>query len=230
MGGQACVFYGAAEFSRDTDIALLADSNNLERLRAAMKELCAEVIAVPPLELDFLLRGHAIHFRCAHPEAVGMRVDAMSKMRGLPDFQALWSRRTTVQIDHDESYDLMSLPDLVQAKKTQRDKDWPMIRRLVEADYQRAGESPTPAQVRFWLLESRTPALLCDLVSRFPSIVREMQEDRILLRDLPIINESELERRLMLEEESERSADREYWKPLRQELETLRHARQNLPG
>jgi hypothetical protein len=25
MGGQACVFYGAAEFSRDTDFAVLAD-------------------------------------------------------------------------------------------------------------------------------------------------------------------------------------------------------------
>jgi hypothetical protein len=26
MGGQACVFYGAAEFSRDTDLAILANS------------------------------------------------------------------------------------------------------------------------------------------------------------------------------------------------------------
>jgi len=26
MGGQACVFYGAAEFSRDTDLAILAGS------------------------------------------------------------------------------------------------------------------------------------------------------------------------------------------------------------
>jgi hypothetical protein len=30
MGGQACVFYGAAEFSRDTDLAILANSANLE--------------------------------------------------------------------------------------------------------------------------------------------------------------------------------------------------------
>lgn len=33
MGGQACVFYGAAEFSRDTDLGVLADLENLERLR-----------------------------------------------------------------------------------------------------------------------------------------------------------------------------------------------------
>ena len=29
MGGQACVLYGAAEFSRDTDLAILASSENL---------------------------------------------------------------------------------------------------------------------------------------------------------------------------------------------------------
>jgi len=32
MGGQACVFYGAAEFSRDTDLAILATSENLSKL------------------------------------------------------------------------------------------------------------------------------------------------------------------------------------------------------
>lgn len=33
MGGQACVFYGAAEFSRNTDLAILADDPNLSRLK-----------------------------------------------------------------------------------------------------------------------------------------------------------------------------------------------------
>jgi hypothetical protein len=32
MGGQACVFYGAAEFSRNADLALLADEENLHSL------------------------------------------------------------------------------------------------------------------------------------------------------------------------------------------------------
>ncbi len=41
MGGQACVFYGAAEFSRDTDFALHADAANLERLNSALRELQA---------------------------------------------------------------------------------------------------------------------------------------------------------------------------------------------
>ncbi len=31
MGGQACVFYGAAEFNRDTDFAILADAASQDR-------------------------------------------------------------------------------------------------------------------------------------------------------------------------------------------------------
>jgi len=72
MGGQACVLYGAAEFSRDADFAILASPANLLRLRRALADLSAEVTAVPPFELKFLRKGHAIHFRCQHPEAVGL--------------------------------------------------------------------------------------------------------------------------------------------------------------
>ena len=86
MGGQACVFYGAAEFSRDTDLAILANSENLARLKKALKDLQAEEIAVPPFEAGYLRKGHAIHFRCHHVEALGMRVDVMTKMRGVDSF------------------------------------------------------------------------------------------------------------------------------------------------
>ena len=34
MGGQPCVFYGAAEFSRDTDLLILGEATNLQRLEA----------------------------------------------------------------------------------------------------------------------------------------------------------------------------------------------------
>jgi hypothetical protein len=54
MGGQACVFYGAAEFSRDTDLAIPSTPENLERFRAALADLEAECIALPPFEADYL--------------------------------------------------------------------------------------------------------------------------------------------------------------------------------
>ena len=53
MGGQACVLYGGAEFSRDTDIVVLCNDENLRRLQAAVFELRAEQIAVPPFERRF---------------------------------------------------------------------------------------------------------------------------------------------------------------------------------
>ena len=93
MGGQACVFYGAAEFSRDIDFAILADDANLTRLWHALVDLQAKPVAVPLFEAKYLRRGHAINFRCQHPEALRMRVDIMSKMRGVDSFFLLFLQR-----------------------------------------------------------------------------------------------------------------------------------------
>lgn len=225
MGGQACVFYGAAEFSRDTDFAILADVANLARLRSALTELRAEAIAVPPFSIKHLRRGHAIHFRCQHPEAFQMRVDVMSKMRGVDAFAKLWKRRTTLQIPSGEKCDLMSLPDLVQAKKTQRDKDWPMIRRLVEAHYFQNQTKPKPAQIRFWFQELRTPELLMELARRYPAVCRRLVKQRPLLVPAQSGECALLEQSLLVEETAERQRDKEYWLPLRRELEQMRHSK-----
>jgi hypothetical protein len=225
MGGQACVLYGAAEFSRDTDFAILASPDNLSLLRTALAELAAEVVAVPPFAAEYLERGHAIHFRCLHPDAEGMRVDVMSKLRGVDDFAAIWERRTTVEAGDGERHEVMSLPDLVQAKKTQRDKDWPMLRRLVEASYLDHRSSPTDQQLSFWLQELRTSELLLELVQKHPSKTCSEVGKRSLLT-LALAGEEEgLVEALAKEELAERAADRAYWLPLKRELEQLRHAR-----
>jgi hypothetical protein len=200
MGGQACVFYGAAEFSRDTDLAILASSENLERLKKALKDLQAEVIAVPPFEAKYLRKGHAIHFRCHHAEASGMRVDVMTKMRGVDSFQKLWARRTTLPIDGD-TIELMSLPDLVYAKKTQRDKDWPMLRRLIEVNYFENRENPTREQIRFWFLEMRTPDLLIELAAEQGRIPTQLRRKRPLLDLATTLTKSSLADALLEEEQ-----------------------------
>ena len=133
MGGQACILYGGTEFSRDVDFAVLASDGNLVRLRQALAELKAGVVAVPPFDEQHLRHGHAVHFRCAHPEALDLRIDVMSVLRGVDPFDVLWERRTSVELGSGLTADLMALPDLVKAKKTQRDKDWPMIpKRLID--------------------------------------------------------------------------------------------------
>ena len=223
MGGQACVLYGAAEFSRDADFVILVDPENLERLNRSLGELEADCIAVPPFKADYLQRGHAVHFRCQHPEAKGMRIDVMAKMRGVDPFEMLWQRRTTLSLPDGLEVDLLALPDLVQAKKTQRDKDWPMIRRLLESHYFSEREDPSPTRVDFWLRELRTPELIKETADRFPDQAQRIAEGRPVVaaafgeRDMAAID-----RALREEEAEERAKDSSYWKPLVEELSQLR--------
>jgi hypothetical protein len=224
MGGQACVLYGAAEFSRDIDLAILADPRNLSRLRKALADLQAELIAVPPFHSSYLLRGHAIHFRCLHPEAARIRIDIMAKMRGLDSFPNLWNRRMTVVLPENLTCHVMSLPDLVKAKKTQRDKDWPMIRRLLEAHYFEYQSHPTWSQTAFWFRELRTPELLHEIARRYPRACRRIAASRPLLFHALSGNLKKLAQKLSEEMAEEREKDRLYWLPLRKELDTLRHS------
>lgn len=225
MGGQACVFYGAAEFSRDADLLILADAANLDRLRAALQELEATRVFVPELTEEFLRRGHAVHFRCSAPDANRIRVDVMSVLRGVDPFEQLWQRRTTIGDDVGNQYDLLSLADLVQAKKTQRDKDWPMIARLVEANYAENKQAPTSEQVRFWLREMRTAKYLIEIAQRFRSAAGDAATERPLLHHAIAGEASELQAALAEEQGAEQKRDKEFWRPLREELEQLRRAR-----
>src|SRR5262249_46333804 len=127
-------------------------------------------------------------------------------------------------------YELMSLPDLVQAKKTQRDKDWPMIRRLIEADRAACTGTASPTQVRFWLREGRTAALLIDLAREFPGEASELATGpRPLLQAALQNDEAGLEVALIGEEHAERAVDRAYWAPLKTELERMRRSVKGSP-
>lgn len=223
MGGQACVFYGAVEFSRDADLLILAEPDNLERLAEALRDLDAVEIAVPPFRVEFLHRGHGIHFRCQHPDAIRLRVDVMSRLRGVAPFEELWARRTTLTEDDDTIYELLALPDLVLSKKTQRDKDWPVIRRLLEADYQTRHAQATEAIRRFWLREMRTPELLLEVAAAHPALARELLGERPLLLAALAGDRATIQQGLADEEKHERELDRVYWLPLKAELAQLRH-------
>jgi len=223
MGGQACVLYGAAEFSRDTDIVILADAENLNLLSVALERLQAESIAVPPFELDYLLRGHAVHFRCQHPEANRLRIDVMAVMRGVAPFADLWQRRTTMEYTDGTRIDLLSLGDLVAAKKTQRDKDWPMLRRLVEAHYSSCRNNPQPEQIAFWFREARTPSILMEITAKYVYLAETVVAERPAIKFALNGDETGLMAALVDEERAIREADRTYWLPLKAELERLRH-------
>src|SRR4051794_3906656 len=98
MGGQAGILYGAAEFSRDIDVAVLARETNLYRLRSALRELRAEQVYVPALSIEVLQRGHACHFRAQAKQAEGLRIYVMTVMHGCDRFETLWRRRCSLNL------------------------------------------------------------------------------------------------------------------------------------
>jgi hypothetical protein len=224
MGGQACIFYGAAEFSRDLDLLILADATNLQILVGALDALDAKVIAVPPLEERHLLRGHAVHLRCRRDDVAGLRIDLMSSLRGVAGFEELWARRTTIDVAG-QPIDLLAMEDLVRAKKTQRDKDWPMIRRLVEQSYFGRSTSATQELVRFWLRELRTPELLVEVAGAHPELTRAEAVLRPAVQAALSARPADVSDALEAEEKEERRKDREYWVPLKRELEEFRLGR-----
>lgn len=222
IGGQACILYGAAEFSRDIDLVIMVSSDNLENLKSALKELEAERIFYPDLSEDVLLKGHACHFRCQREDVKGLRVDIIGVMRGVDSFADLWERREEINLSEAGKIAVMGLSDLVKSKKTQRDKDWPMIRRLIESDIYNEPENPLDDKIRFWLTECRTPELLVSLTAKYPEIASSMAVIRPLLKPAIEGKHEEINKLLRDEEDKEREIDQRYWKPLRAELESWR--------
>jgi hypothetical protein len=229
MGGQACILYGAAEFSRDIDVAVLADESNLKRLRRALGELNAELVYFPQLTSTALLRGHACHFRSHCQQTQGLRIDVMAVMHGCDGFDELWKRRYQIDLPDIGRINLLSLPDLVKAKKTQRDKDWPMVRRLVEIDYDEKPRTPARSQIAFWLLEARTASLLVELCQRYPKTAQRLALKRAAISFALDKDTERIELALREEEDACRAADRVYWEPLKQELFQMRQANREGP-
>jgi hypothetical protein len=225
MGGQACILHGAAEFSRDIDLAILVSPENLDHLRAALGALRAEPVYFPHLTEETLHRGHACHFRCQAPETEGLRIDVMGRWRGMGEFSELWERRVEIDLPEVGRVAVMAVEDLVRSKKTQRDKDWPMIRRLLEVDFYRHGLDASEAKVRFWLAECRTPEILQTLAEKYPEPTRELAARRPLFNSALAGDLVAVARMLREEEDQERDLDRQYWAPLKEELECWRRRR-----
>ena len=142
----------------------------------------------------------------------------MSALHGCEPFERLWSRRRTLRLAGVGRLHVLALADLVQAKKTQRDKDWPMVRRLLEADYHRHASRPTRDQSAFWLREVRTADLLVQLCHRFPRTARRMMSVRTALQPALQGDHAGVKRPLQVEQERYRVLDQRYWAPLRAEL------------
>ena len=79
--------------------------------------------------------------------------------------------------------------------------------------------------VRFWLRELRTPELLLEVASAHPEAALTEAVSRPAVQAARLSQLEEVNQALEAEEREERRTDREYWAPLKRELEQFRLAR-----
>jgi len=66
-------------------------SSGRNRCSPAISPLNGFRIAVPRFDPKILARGHAVQFRCQPAGVEGLRIDIITKLRGVPAFDYLWS-------------------------------------------------------------------------------------------------------------------------------------------
>jgi hypothetical protein len=100
-----------------------------------------------------------------------------------------------------------------------------MIRRLVEQSYFGNSTNPSEDLVRFWLRELLTPELLVEVACAHPELAGAEAGSRRAVQAALAARPDDVSEALEAEEREERRKDREYWAPLRKELEEFRLGR-----
>lgn len=230
ISGQATVLYGAATFSEDIDLWIEPSPENVERFRTALREVNARYYKLtPPLETPYLRSGHGFHFFLGELDNEAMFIDVL----GCPPrsrvfavalgesrhFETDWGRLPTV-----------GLRDLIELKKTQRLADYPIISTLtlgvVEA-------SDVSAETLSWAVTNLfTAESFLFFNEHYPQWVQSSDVPSTLTRlagrpadEIPDSVIEEAARWMNAAMARHQRADRNYWRPIIEELRELRRDR-----
>lgn len=228
MSGQAAILYGAATFSEDVDLWVSPVQDNLERLRDSLRAVDARYYKItPPLRESHARKGHGFHF--VLPDDPEVWLDVMGVPPRTRDFAEAASAANHLESDWG-MLPTVSIEDLIEIKKTQRLDDYPVVSRLVLSGLE--GGSP-PGKPRIeWALENLfTLESLSEFLRRFvdrqtetvlPQRLRTYRaallEDHEVGDDLEASIASDLSRRIL----DCQQADRQYWRPIIEDLRRLR--------
>ena len=91
--------------------------------------------------------------------------------------------------------------------------------RLVEQSYFTRSDSPTSEAIEFWLPELRTPELLIEVSRTYPDAALRVEASRAAVGVALRADVDAVAAGLEEEERAERRQDREYWEPVKRELE-----------
>jgi len=235
IAGQACLYYGAIQNTKDGDLWVLPSEENVEQLRKALHEIGAHQTFLPELSLKYLLKGHAVHYELPHG-AGNFRIDIMTHPPRTTGFEEAWQEAEKAEV-YGIPCRVVDVSRLVDMKKTMRDKDYGVIDTLTSILLEYACKHPE-AQSQFgpWLaMELRSAEGLIRMAKEFPSGLKFLSStNRKAARLACQVVEANLSQpddtktiHEALDTETARlkAADREYWEPRLRELKAIFHGK-----
>ena len=239
ISGQASILYGAATFSEDVDLWVKPTKDNFANFIAALHESRARYYKLTPaFTVEAAVRHHGFHFVVPGIDSgADLYLDVMgcpprvggfeAARRNARDFETAWGRLHAVGIR-----------ELVEIKKTQRPRDYPIIGRLALALMRDRAPAWTDEELEWARDNLFTLTEFARWVTQYPSSQRVLPRASLLRRAAERLHQQgELDSRL--EDELDawfeqrmaplRKADRHFWKPVIHELKVLRQQGQLMP-
>lgn len=233
ISGQAAILYGAATFSEDIDIWLCPNADNVNRFINALKTCGARYYKItPPLTPLYLLKGHGFHFFVPSPEKNDLFLDVMGVPPRVPEFETAWKRSARIKTPWG-ILPVVSIPDLIELKKTQRLEDYPVISRLVLKYCDNPNIRLDRRQAHLAINHLFSLSSLREFCQRHPKIIRCLDsKDMAAFRTWAFLIQHQKEPDAGLEQRIERQIfrritvcqqnDRLYWRKIITELKQLR--------
>jgi hypothetical protein len=233
ISGQATILYGAATFSEDIDLWVNPTASNFDRFRAALQRSQATYYKLtPPLSVEHAVRHHGFHFVLPRTaDQADVFIDVMGCPPRVSSFEA--ARASARQFETPwGSLPTLGIAELVELKKTQRPRDYPIIGRLVLTRIRELGP-PWAASDIEWALGN---------IYSLPELRRLLLEHPTMGRALPPVGEPIVRAARQLSESGQldvaledelevwfdqrtlplRRADRHFWRAVIDELGQLR--------
>ena len=232
ISGQATILYGAATFSEDVDLWVKPEPDNFERFLRALRANQARYYKLTPaFTVEAAVRHHGFHFVVPAIDAgTDLYLDVMGYPPRVGGFEAARSNAR----DFATPWGLLhavGIQELVELKKTQRPRDYPIISRLVLAFMQDRAPKWTTEDLEWARDHIFTLPELTRWIAEYPAVQRVLQPRSVLQRaaeqlqrtgELDPQLEDELDDWFEQQMAPSRKADRHFWRPVIAELKALR--------
>ncbi len=154
ISGQATILYGAATFSEDVDLWVAPSEQNFDRFKAALRQSQARYYKLTPaLTVAHAVDRHGFHFVVPSPEdGLEIFLDVMGCPPRVGGFDAAFAASRDIETRWGNLH-TVGIKELVELKKTQRPKDYPIISRLALAWFDERAADPTTEDLE-WVFEN----------------------------------------------------------------------------